>query len=579
MHSYHHEVSVNPTAPTFATPFVATQRVEGSVPSMTFGNLTHVISDRTMWEARAGRFTLNSDGLPSSGDYSTPPHRDLSTGISSANAGQLTGLMLDRMTAKAVLHRFVSGAAGTDHHFKVGTAFERGEHQLNKSIPGGMQFLDFNGGPRQVVLRAPSLTGGVFLTGALFASDSFTLNDRVTADAGVRFDHSRAISQDLPALDADGNETGAIEPGLGTMYTWNVISPRLGLTAKLDRSGQTVLRASYGRFNSGVLTGELDPISPGTTPTTTYAYDAATGGYTRFVSTVDSHLYSLDPDTRTPHTDEFSLALDRDVTPRLRASAAYVRKRGRDFLGWIDTGGQYREETRPLANGGVLPVFVLTNPTGDRRFFLTNPDGFFVHYDGLVVALEKRMSKGWQASGSYTYSRAYGMQVTSNATADAPQFSTIAGANFLTFGQDPNDLTNATGRLPNDRPHIFRTTGVVHLPWYGVLLAANLQSFSGKPWAAATQEQLPQGNQRILLETRGSRRLSSQTLLDCRISKTLRLGDDATVDLNFDVLNVLNDTAEEALASDNLSAATFGRPTLFMDPRRVMIGVRLNLGR
>ena len=112
-----------------------------------------------------------------------------------------------------------------------------------------------------------------------------------------------------------------------------------------------------------------------------------------------------------------------------------------------------------------------------------------------------------------------------------------------------------------------------------VLLAANLQSFSGKPWAAATQEQLPQGNQRILLEPRGSRRLSSQTLLDCRISKTLRLGDDATVDLNFDVLNVLNDTAEEALASDNLSAATFGRPTLFMDPRRVMIGVRLNLGR
>ena len=292
MHSYHHEVSVNPTAPTFATPFVATQRVEGSVPSMTFGNLTHVISDRTMWEARAGRFTLNSDGLPSSGDYSTPPHRDLSTGISSANAGQLTGLMLDRVTAKAVLHRFVSGA-GTDHHFKVGTAFERGEHQLNKSIPGGMQFLDFNGGPRQVVLRAPSLTGGVFLTGALFASDSFTINDRVTADAGVRFDHSRAISQDLPALDADGNETGAIEPGLGTMYTWNVISPRLGLTAKLDRSGRTVLRASYGRFNSGVLTGELDPISPGTTPTTTMR--VRRGDRRLYTVRVDGRLASLLP--------------------------------------------------------------------------------------------------------------------------------------------------------------------------------------------------------------------------------------------------------------------------------------------
>ena len=75
----------------------------------------------------------------------------------------------------------------------------------------------------------------------------------------------------------------------------------------------------------------------------------------------------------------------------------------------------------------------------------------------------------------------------SNGAADAPQFSTIARPGFLTFGQDPNDLTNATGRLPNDRPHIFRATGVVRLPWKGFLVAANLQHFSGKPWAATAQ--------------------------------------------------------------------------------------------
>ena len=47
----------------------------------------------------------------------------------------------------------------------------------------------------------------------------------------------------------------------------------------------------------------------------------------------------------------------------------------------------------------------------------------------------------------------------------------------------------------------------------------------------------------------------------------------------MDVLNALNDTAEEALATDNRFASNFGRPTLFMDPRRAMVGVRLNLGR
>ena len=46
-----------------------------------------------------------------------------------------------------------------------------------------------------------------------------------------------------------------------------------------------------------------------------------------------------------------------------------------------------------------------------------------------------------------------------------------------------------------------------------------------------------------------------------------------------DVLNALNDTAEEGLGTDNLFSANFGRPTVFMDPRRAMIGVRLNFGR
>jgi hypothetical protein len=47
----------------------------------------------------------------------------------------------------------------------------------------------------------------------------------------------------------------------------------------------------------------------------------------------------------------------------------------------------------------------------------------------------------------------------------------------------------------------------------------------------------------------------------------------------LDALNLLNDTADEALVSDNVLAATFGRPRTFIDPRRAMLGVRLNLGR
>jgi hypothetical protein len=45
-----------------------------------------------------------------------------------------------------------------------------------------------------------------------------------------------------------------------------------------------------------------------------------------------------------------------------------------------------------------------------------------------------------------------------------------------------------------------------------------------------------------------------------------------------DLLNALNDTAEEALATDNLFSPTFGQPTVYIDPRRAMLSVRLNVG-
>jgi hypothetical protein len=117
------------------------------------------------------------------------------------------------------------------------------------------------------------------------------------------------------------------------------------------------------------------------------------------------------------------------------------------------------------------------------------------------------------------------------------------------------------------------------VPHTGLTVAGNLQYFSGKPWAATAQVLLPQGDQRILIEPRGSRRLSSQTLLDLRVSRPFSVGKLGRIDAILDVLNVLNDTAEEALATDNFYSPTFARPTVFIDPRRVMLGVRLNLGR
>jgi hypothetical protein len=579
LQSFHDEFWVNPELATRVKPFEATQRRHASVPAMTFGHLTHTASPNTVWDVRVGRFVFDRKDDPSTGDVTAASRFDRVTGVFSGAPQTFGGLKLIRTTTKGTVNHYRPDVLGADHQLRFGAQVEKGEHQLSSLIPTGVRFVDNAGRPFQAVASDPSITGGVFVTGAGFLSDAITVGSLLTINAGLRFDHSRAISQDLPALDPEGRKTGNVVQGLGTLYTWNVWSPRLGVTMKLTADGRTMLRGSYGRFSQGVLTGELSPIHPAATVTTTTAFDAATGGYTSLVSVVDpKRNLQLDPNTRAPRTDEYSIGVDRELGRRLAVAMAYVHKDGSRFVGWTDVGGRYREETRSLPDGSVLPVFVIANSTADRRFLLTNPDGYSLKYNGLVIAAEKRRSNGWQAFGSYTLSRASGLQPSSGATAAGSQVSTIAGTPFLTFGQDPNSLTNARGRLPNDRPQMLRVMGSVDVPRTGFVVAANVQHFSGKPWAATTQVALPQGDQRIFLEPRGSRRLSSQTLVDLRISKPIAFGGSTRVELLVDVLNVLNDAAEEGLATDNLFSPNFGQTSTFVDPRRAMIGVRLNWG-
>ena len=578
--SAHKEFLVNPDPPTVVTPFAATLRRNTSVPAITFGHLTHTGSANTVWDLRVARFGFSQESTPSTGDRTIASRFDNLTGVTSAAPPSFSSLRVARTTAKATVSHYQPGSMGADHTWKIGAQMERGGHDSTTIIPTGVRFTDTNGQPVQAVSSNPSHVGGEFITAAVFASNAISLGERLTINLGVRFDHTRAISPDLTAADLQGNETGEVVSGLGTMYRWNVVSPRVGFTVKLTADGQAILRGSYGRFSQGVLTGELEPFHPGASPVTTAAFEPATGGYTRILQVVNNSNLQFDPKTRAPRSDQYSIGVDRAVGRQVAVAIAYVRKNGANFIGWTDVGGQYRQEASTLADLRNVPVFTLSNAPGDRRFLLTNPDDYSLTYNGVVIAFERRRSRGWQALGSYTLSRASGLMASSATTAAGAQVSTVSPPQPLTFGRDPNDLTNARGRLPNDRPHVFRLMGTFEVPRTGLVVAANFQHFSGKPWAATALVRLPQNNSyRLLLESRGSRRLSSQSLLDVRVSRAIANGRVGRLELLVDVLNALNETAEEELATDNSFSSNFGQPTRFVDPRRAMIGLRLHLGR
>ena len=589
MQSLHEEVWVNPDQPKWDRPIETTTRGHAHVPATTFGHLTHTASQNTVWDVRVGRFRYDLDSPPTNGDTTTASHMDAPSGALSKAPPSFSSLTLIRTTAKATINHYRSGLWHADHAWKAGTQVEKGEHWSPFIIPTGVRYNDRNGAPSTATFAAPSNSGGVFITAALFATDAISIGDRLTIDAGVRYDHSRAISQDLHGVDLAGQETSTIVEGAGTLFSWNIVSPRLGLTFKLTADGRTIVRASYGRFSQGVLTGEIAGFHPGSATLTTKAYVPADGDYTAVTQVTSPSSLRLDPGIRAPRTDEYSAGVDRELGRSIQVAAAYVHKSGANFIGWQDIGGTYATQTRTLVDGRTVVVYNRTNAPADQLFLLTNPDEYSMHYDGVVLAAEKRRSHGWQAFGSLTLSRAVGLQAGSGTGAAGAQVSTVSpppGPTGLTFGRDPNDLTSAYGRLANDRPRVFRAMSSVNVPRTGLVFAGNIQYFTGKPWAAAAQVPLAQNpnGQRILLEPRGTRRLSSQTLLDLRLSRSFALGKASRLELLVDLLNALNETAEESIANDVQLTATavvsnFGLPNAFVDPRRVMLGARLNLGR
>jgi hypothetical protein len=323
----HNENWVEPQPPSVVTPFEATVYSQASVPSVTFAHLTHSASNRTVWEARVGRFAYSREDGASSGSVTTANRFDRVSRVTSGAPQDLGRLFIARTTAKAMVTHYRTGLFDVDHQLKAGGQLERGEHHSPRFIPTGTRYIDSNGVPFQSVSRAPWDGGGVSVTVSGFVSDGLAFGDRVTITGGLRLDHSRAISQDLRRIDQEGRESDDVVKGGGTLFTWTLLSPRLGLTAKLTGDGKTLLRASYGRFRQGVLTGELSPVHPGQTVVTTAAFDPATGGYTRLISAVDPTInVQLDPDVEAPQTDEYSVGIDREFGRRLVVAIAFVTR-------------------------------------------------------------------------------------------------------------------------------------------------------------------------------------------------------------------------------------------------------------
>jgi hypothetical protein len=564
LHGFYNEKPfANPPLPTISRP-PATLDGSRADNRMYAVEANYTISNSTLLTVRGtGYIVPYSWSKPTSGDIIMPSHLNEITGVYSGGVPNFGKTTLGRHGQASKINQYIHGER-VEHALGFGAQFEIASSTSFSAIPSGVSYADLGSAPDQATFRAPAVAAAVYRSQGAWAEDQLTILNRLTLTLGARFDRMHAISPDMPAVDNQLNPTGATVKGRGDMFTWNVFAPRLGANLKLTQDGKTTLRGNYGRAYREIFLNDFLTVHPGQTPTTLARWNSATNSYSTIISVTDPLAnVTVDRNVKAPYTDSYSIGVDHELAANLAVGATYVYKHGADIVGWKDIGGIYGTQNVTLSNGQVLTLYPLLNSTKQQLFERTNGPAFFTRYNGLVLTLQKRLSRRWQADFSYTYGKGTGL-VGGN----------IPGS--TTSGQDPNAYTNATGALQYDRSQMFVATGSYQIPKFDAVASASFMGVSGLPFAPQALVSLPQGRIAVNIAPPGAAyRFPTQNLLWLRFNKTLyRLGA-RRIDAGAELDNALQNRAYDSVATQNLFAPNFAQPVTWVLPRRLNFSINV----
>jgi hypothetical protein len=192
--------------------------------------------------------------------------------------------------------------------------------------------------------------------------------------------------------------------------------------------------------------------------------------------------------------------------------------------------------------------------------------------NAVTLQVVKHMASHWSLNSSLTYLHSKGLLASGRGS---PSSNQTASLGFSSFGQNPNDLVNAGGFLIGDRPWAFKTQFLYELP-ADFLFGVGYTLQSGRPWAR--QVRVPDLGLVTTInaeERDGNRRVANWNLLDLRLQKKFRLGEDAGIFLFADLLNTLNDDGYENVLSQIGTTESYGLPSAWVVPRRLQVGAKV----
>ena len=279
-------------------------------------------------------------------------------------------------------------------------------------------------------LEAQTNATFLFRNVGVFAQDTWRPLSRLTLTYGIRWDIDLAPSTtsgpQIPGVTGfnlqDLSQLALAGPGAPPFKTtYGNFAPRLGIAYQLTQAAnrQTVLRGGFGAFYDlatqevgnlidqfaypfGVNqfnVGGTFPLSPNAaSPPLIAPPNAANAGT----------LTAFDPHLRLPYTLEWNLALEQALGRQQTLSVSYVGSSGRRL---IQSGFLFS----PNPNLGAA-LLVGNNATSN--------------YNALQVQFQRRLSRGFQALASYTWS---------HSIDDASAGSTGVFSNTLVGGIDPRE--------------------------------------------------------------------------------------------------------------------------------------------
>jgi hypothetical protein len=478
----------------------------------------------------------------------------------------------------------------------------------------------FSQGGSQIVAEKMNYLG-------LYAQDVWRVNSHFTVNAGLRWEpylaakdqngFTMAFNMDwfnqnrhsvtypnAPAGLMFAGDQGFPSNGANTANRLNQFAPRAGVVWDPAGDGSQTVRAAVGlyydspklwQYGHHMLNPPFGNTVAVTNPSLANPWSNFAGGNPLPVSNpipanasfpLLGTYVSMPVDIHPMQVRQWNISYDRQVWKDWLLSATYLGNQTTHLWnGYELNPGVYIPGQSTNANVDARRVLNLQNPAQGKYYgsIAVTDDGGFGHYNGLLLAIQKRLSHGWSANTNLTWSKCL----------NNGEPSTDIGNTYPV----PTDRSTNWGPCDADRPYISNTSLIVRSPGVGNGLAHALtanwqvgtvfQARSGAPLTPTTTGNLSLtglNNQRPVIvgdpnsanptadqwfntaafapntpglwgnTPKGFLRGPGFWNLDLALTRNLEIGDAKHVEVRWEVFNVFNHVT---LGNPNV---TFGNP-------------------